>query len=52
MNEYCADFNCVSKCHCNDYDNGDGCSEIQCDFQYDCEFCTHQEECRAEKEDV
>ena len=47
MTEYCADFKCVSRTHCNDYCGGYGCSEIQCDFQYDCEFCTHQDECKA-----
>lgn len=50
MQEYCINFNCVSKMCCKDYDGGDGCSEIQCQFQYDCESCSHQDECEVESE--
>ena len=28
----------------------DDCSEIQCQFQYDCESCRHQAGCEAESE--
>lgn len=52
MQEYCADFECVSKQCCNDYIGGDGCTEIQCQFQYDCEFCQHYGECQEKHEEL
>lgn len=52
MQEYCADFECVSKQCCNDYIGGDGCTEIQCQFQYDCEFCQHYGECQEKHEEM
>ena len=45
MNEYCCNFECVSKDHCVD-----DCSEIQCEFQYDCENCRH--ECGCNESEV
>ena len=47
MQETCYKFECVSKNHCNDYPE---CSDVQCQFEYDCEFCVYQDECGAEME--
>ena len=41
MRECCYRFECVSRNHCEDE-----CSEIQCQFEYDCEFCRHYEKCK------
>lgn len=49
MQEYCCNFRCVSKNHCNDYEIG--CSEIQCMFQYDCEACVYHNNCEGEEEE-
>ncbi len=43
MQEYCCRFRCISQENCTDYE--EGCSEVQCGFQYDCEFCRYQDDC-------
>lgn len=45
MQKYCCMFECISKDNCLDYENG--CSEVQCEFQYDCEFCRKQDDCES-----
>jgi hypothetical protein len=47
MQEYCCNFECISKDCCVD-----DCSEIQCQFQYDCEFCQHYGECQEKHEEL
>ena len=43
MDEYCAMFKCVlDSCWVNE------CSEIQCMFQFDCDFCKYQSDCENE----
>ena len=46
MQEYCCNFKCISK------DCVDDCSEIQCQFQYDCEYCQHYDDCQAKHEEM
>lgn len=43
MREYCCNFKCVAKGYCMD-----DCSEIQCEFDCDCEFCQNYEKCQEE----
>lgn len=45
MCEYCYKFKCVSEGLCIDE-----CSEIQCEFQCDYEFCKYQSDCENEEE--
>lgn len=45
MREYCINFKCISKDCCND-----DCSEIQCEFDCDCEFCENFDKCKEESE--
>lgn len=47
MQDYCCQFKCVMKYQC-DSDFGSECDEIQCQFQYDCEFCQYQDTCDRE----
>ena len=52
MAEYCCKFKCSSEDKCSDFDYNNGCSEVQCEFQYDCEFCAFQNECDRESEEL
>lgn len=42
MQDFCCNFKCTSRAHCED-----DCSDVQCTFQYDCDFCEHLYDCEA-----
>lgn len=45
--EYCVKFDCIVHGNCNlEVEENCAC----CEWQYDCESCTHQKECGEDRE--
>lgn len=47
MQEYCVKFKCKARDLC--VDEGNDCSEMQCQFLYDCESCEYHNNCECEE---